>query len=166
MSPDPKRIGARIREARERLGRNKNQMARDMGTSWQHVDRWEKGRTVPASDSLKKLAAYLGVTIDHLMGGEPIAVEGESPALAEFLASFAPRDLSGVELDWLRRAPLGPDATPGRYVDLLRALRAGGAPIVPVGEGSVDAPATSKARSGTHAKVDREEALANAKKHS
>jgi len=164
MTPDPKRIGARIRAARERLGRNKNQMAREIGTSWQHVDRWEKGKTIPASDSLKKLAEYLGVSVDHLLDAEAADTPSEPEALAEFLASYAPRDLSGIELDWLRRAPLGADATPGRYVDLLRALRAGGALIVPVGERpESEAP---RPRSGTHAKVDRDEALARSKKRS
>ncbi len=165
MSEDAKRIGARIRAARERLGRNKNQMARDVGTSWQHVDRWEKGKTVPAPESLRKLSAYLGVTMDHLVADDAVGAESPGDALEEFLGSYAPRDLTGTELAWLKSAPLGRDATPGRYVDLLRALRAGGAAIVRVGDVPEDANSTKKPRSGTHAKVDRARALERAKKH-
>jgi len=154
MGRDAKAIGARIRRARESLGRNRNQMARDLGTSWQHVDRWEKGRTVPAPESLRRLAAYLGVSADHLLSepGSPAQGAG-SAGFAEFLRSYAPSDLSEGERAWLQSAPMGPDATPGRYVDLLHAVRSGGAPIVRVGEPAPERAAP--ARSGTHVKVER-----------
>jgi transcriptional regulator with XRE-family HTH domain len=150
MTADPKRTAQRIRAAREQLGRNKNQMARALGTSWQHVDRWETGKTLPGPEFLRKLAGYLGVSVDHLVGAD--ARDPNTPgALEEFLESYAPRDLTGRELEWLKNAPLGPEATPGRYVDLLSTLRAGDERPAPP-------------RSGPQPKVDRAHALAEAKK--
>ena len=113
-------MGRRIREARERLGANRNQMARDLATSWQHVDRWERGATEPSPESLRKLAEYLGVTVDHLLGASQLP----PPAFDEFLRSYAPADLSEAEAAWLRAAPVDHDrATPGDYVNILHGLR-------------------------------------------
>lgn len=128
---DGKVLGRRIKEARERLERNRNQMARELGTSWQHVDRWERGVTEPSPESLRKLADYLGVTVDHLLGASqlPHPVEAAEPAgmaagLQEFLRSYAPADLSEAEVAWLAAAPIDRErATPGDYVNILHGLR-------------------------------------------
>lgn len=120
-------LGARIRAARERLGRNRNQMARELGTSWQHVDRWERGATEPSPESLRKLAAYLGVTVDHLLDTEEVAAHDDASGSAfdDFVASYAPRDITEAELAWLRAAPVDHAlATPGDYVNMLHGLRA------------------------------------------
>lgn len=124
-------LGARIRAARERLGRNRNQMARELGTSWQHVDRWERGATEPSPESLRKLAVYLGVTIDHLLGADETLADGNgrSDAFDDFVTSYAPRDITEAEIAWLRSAPLDPAlATPGDYVNMLHGLRASSRP--------------------------------------
>ena len=138
-------LGGRIRAARKRLGRNKNQMARELGTSWQHVDRWEKGKTKPSLPSLQRLAEYLGVSLDHLLGNEPGA--NDSEAFRVFLESYAPQDLSEAERRWLEAAPFGDrEPSPGVYVDLLHRLR------------SVEGPRREK--SGQRRKVDRPDLLA------
>ncbi len=118
-------LGARIQRARELAGLNKNQLARAVGTSWQHVDHWERDRTLPNSASLQRLAAILGVTLAHLLGEDaPVARDGNE-AFETFLRSYAPSDLSAQEVAWLRAAPIDASvATPGTYVDLLHRLRA------------------------------------------
>jgi transcriptional regulator with XRE-family HTH domain len=146
----PISIGARIRTAREKRGVNKNQLARLLGTSWQHVHRWEIGRTAPSADSLQKIAKELGVSAGYLLGAEVEVATDESRGLELFLKSYAPDDLTEAEMAWLRAAPLGPEATAGRYVDLLEALRSGS------GAASGDRAPT---QSGTHAKADREAVL-------
>src|SRR5687767_5568391 len=108
-------LGERIASARERAGMNKNQLARELGTSWQHVDHWEKGRTEPSLSSLRRIGEVLRVSIDALLGAE----NAELPSALERF--FAERDdLSGEEQEWLRRAPVDPaHATPDDYERLL-----------------------------------------------
>ncbi len=133
MGQDRRAIGERIRAAREHLGRNRNQLARELGTSWQHVGRWEQGLTEPSPESLRRIAGYLGVSVDYLLTGAdfvaPAQVQPSGEGLAEFLRSYAPADLSEAEVAWLRAAPIDHAlATPGEYVNMLHALRGGAAP--------------------------------------
>lgn len=119
---------------------NRNQLARALGTSWQHVDHWEKGRTRPTVESVRRLAELLEVTIDFLLGLED--APGERSVLDRFLHELAPRDLTLEEEHWLRSAPLDDArATPDDYLDLLLRLR---------GVGRQEA---SEARSETRQKV-------------
>ena len=149
---DPVEIGRRIADARRRRGLNKNQLARALGTSWQHVDRWEKGRTAPGRQYLSRLASLLGVSVDSLIGPEAAPAAPDEPeALVEFLRFYAPEDLTEKEIVWLREAPLEEEPTPGDYLDLLRALRRGG------GRSASTRPPPPK--SGNHLIVDRDEVM-------
>lgn len=117
-------MGSRIERARELAGLNKNQLARAVATSWQHVDHWERDRTEPTTASLQRLASVLGVSLAYLVGDEPPVAAGSNPALDTFVRAYAPSDLTSGELGWLRAAPLDPAAaTPGQYLDLLHRLR-------------------------------------------
>ena len=150
MEPKPSTVGQRIRAARERGGRNRNQLARELGTSWQHVGRWEDGLTTPSPESLRRIAAYLEVSVDYLLTGEthvaPLPLAGEG--LADFLRSYAPSDLSVAEIAWLRAAPIDHSvATPGEYVNMLHALRGG----------ARDAEREPPAKSGRQRRVSRED---------
>jgi transcriptional regulator with XRE-family HTH domain len=112
-------LGDRIAAARERAGMNKNQLARQLGTSWQHVDHWEKGRTQPSLPSIRRIAEVLHVTVDALIGEG-----GPHTALAAFLSQLAPSDLTAEEEAWLRRAPVDHEgASPEDYRGLLDELR-------------------------------------------
>jgi transcriptional regulator with XRE-family HTH domain len=124
-------LGERIRAARERLGRNRNQLARELGTSWQHVGRWEDGLTEPSPESLRRIAAFLDVSVDYLLTGSEFVTRAEpaGEGLGDFLRSYAPADISEAEVAWLRAAPIDhAGATPGEYVNMLHALRAGAGP--------------------------------------
>lgn len=148
MGEDRRAVGERIRATRERLGRNRNQLARELGTSWQHVSRWERGLTEPSPESLRRIAAYLGVSVDYLLTGTQFVAQAPPPGegLSEFLRSYAPADLSDAEVAWLRAAPIDHAvASPGEYVNMLHALRGGTAPQAPRRE--------PRAKSGRQRKV-------------
>lgn len=117
---DPVVVGERIRRAREHLNWNKNELARALGTSWQHVDRWESGRVAPTLSSLGRIARTLGVRAEFLLG---LTEERVQPSAIEiFLSEHAPADLSTDEELWLRQAPME-DASAESYARLLDELR-------------------------------------------
>lgn len=155
-------LGSRIQRARELAALNKNQLARAVGTSWQHVDHWERDRTLPNSASLQRLAAILGVTLAHLLGEDVPVARGGNDAFETFLRSYAPADLTHEEVAWLRAAPIDASvATPGTYVDLLHRLRA------PALEAGLASPSASRSeppppRTGRRAKVRLDEASVRA----
>ena len=128
LAPSPQSIdpavGERIAEARAARGLNRNRLARMLGTSWAVVNRWEKGRAQPSSESMRRLASALGVTIDWLVGREARPVVPLNEGLAEFLRDFAPSDITEAEVQWLREAPVLPsDASARRYYDIFQSLR-------------------------------------------
>jgi len=139
-------IGERIAWARERAGLNKNRFARELGTSWQHVDHWEKGRTEPSLASMRRIAELLGVSIDFLLGVRDEPTSEAPRGLAGFLERLAPPDLTEHEEEWLRSAPIDArEATPEDYLRLLENLRGIGAP---------SKAAEGPPRSGRRRKVD------------
>ncbi|WP_236519135.1 helix-turn-helix domain-containing protein [Sandaracinus amylolyticus] len=157
-------MGVRIERARELAGLNKNQLARAVGTSWQHVDHWERDRTQPSPTSLSRLASVLGVTLAYLLGEEEPVVPPLQEALETFLRSYAPPDLTPQETAWLRAAPIDPAlATPGTYLDLLHRIRmprpASTIPPAP----AADDEEPSRNKTGRRAKVRMEDVLARVK---
>jgi transcriptional regulator with XRE-family HTH domain len=147
--PNRETLGARLERARELAGLNKNQLARAVGTSWQHLDHWERDRVAPSSSSLQRLAGVLAVSVAYLLGEETLAVpRSVTEALSVFLLRYAPPDLTEEETAWLRAAPVDPSAaSPGLYLDLLHRLRTS----VPV------APASAPPSTGRRAKVRLED---------
>ena len=134
-------MGERIRSVREQRGMNKNQVARALGTSWQHFDHWERGRVEPALASIRRIAEILGTSTDYLLGlRDDPTLPGS--ALETFLASLAPSDLTPQEAEWLAGAPVDHAVIlPRDYATLLGDLRAVGSPRRP--------------ESATRAKIDR-----------
>ncbi len=45
-------------------------VSKDTGISTATLTDWKKGRSVPKADKLSKIADYLGVSVDYLMGKE------------------------------------------------------------------------------------------------
>ena len=125
MPSERETLGARLERARELAGLNKNQLARAIGTSWQHIDHWERDRVAPSSASLQRLSGVLAVSVAFLLGEQTLAVpRSVTETLSVFLLRYAPADLTGEETAWLRAAPVDPSAaSPGLYLDLLHRLR-------------------------------------------
>jgi transcriptional regulator with XRE-family HTH domain len=62
-------IGQRIREAREALGFSQEQLADNLGISFQSVQQWETGKTTPRATRMRKLATVLGKSPTWLQFG-------------------------------------------------------------------------------------------------
>ena len=56
-------FGELVRAERERLGWSQSDLARELGTSRQHVFLLERGGSVPRLDTVKKLAKALGLFV-------------------------------------------------------------------------------------------------------
>ena len=65
----PRDIGARIRTAREEQGWTQDQLAEAVGVSRSAVAQWETGRAGQVTTNLTRVAAALGVGVEHLMYG-------------------------------------------------------------------------------------------------
>jgi transcriptional regulator with XRE-family HTH domain len=64
-------LGANIRAAREAQGLSSTDLAEAVHTSVAAVSRWEHGVQSPSVESLARVAAALGTTMDALMHGTP-----------------------------------------------------------------------------------------------
>lgn len=60
----------RIKELREKAGKQQKELAIDLGVSQPTVSDWESGRKIPSAKSTSKLADYFQVPIDYLLGRE------------------------------------------------------------------------------------------------
>lgn len=89
---DYKDLGKRIGQLRRGLGLTQKELAEMLGVTDKAVSKWETGRSLPDPALLLPLAARLGTTVDHLLGGAE-APDGESPApelgRVEPLAAYA-----------------------------------------------------------------------------
>ncbi|NLZ54316.1 MAG: helix-turn-helix domain-containing protein [Thermoanaerobacteraceae bacterium] len=61
-------IAKRIREMREKIGLNQEELAALVGVSKNTVWNWENGKREPRSTEINKLAEVLGVSVSYLMG--------------------------------------------------------------------------------------------------
>lgn len=60
-------IGMRIRRARKALGMGQAEMSRALGVTAVTALRWEKGKTVPPMERLRRIAELLRVSLEELM---------------------------------------------------------------------------------------------------
>jgi transcriptional regulator with XRE-family HTH domain len=51
------------------------QLAKDTGLAKNIVPEWKSGRIKPTADALQKVAQYLGVTTDYLLGVPPTEIQ-------------------------------------------------------------------------------------------
>lgn len=83
----------RVKEARKRKGLTQKQLATYLNLSANAICEWEKGRSEPSFETLKKIADYFDVSVDYLLGREDDfgVVKRESPAdkdSEEFLSLY------------------------------------------------------------------------------
>jgi transcriptional regulator with XRE-family HTH domain len=94
---NPREIGARIRAAREEQEWTQDQLAAAVGVSRSAVAQWETGRAGQVTANLTRVAAALGVGVEHLMyGREKLAASqphtGNELALLRLYRECAPED--------------------------------------------------------------------------
>jgi transcriptional regulator with XRE-family HTH domain len=67
VRPARRRLGERIKSAREKMGLTQGQVAKILGISRGAVGQWEIGLGAPATERLGMLSGYLGVSLDWLL---------------------------------------------------------------------------------------------------
>ena len=72
----------RLKKARSALGLTQEQLGFELDVTKSTISAWENGRDAPGFRLLPKLKAVLGVSLDHLICGDP--VEGASESEAEY----------------------------------------------------------------------------------
>jgi transcriptional regulator with XRE-family HTH domain len=73
----PRDIGNRIRQAREEQDWTQDQLAEAVGVSRSAVAQWETGRAGQVTANLTRVAAALGVGVEHLMYGRDKFIPGQ-----------------------------------------------------------------------------------------
>ncbi len=108
---EPEKIGARIRQARERAGLRQEDLASLVGVATRTIQNYEAGDTKPFS-KLKEISAALGVKVEWLLQDGAEEQKWLSPLQAELEDGVA-RLLQVVEKLEAREAQLAP-APPAR----------------------------------------------------
>ena len=107
---DVKKVGKFITMMRKEVGLTQQQLASKLNVSFQAVSKWENGG-LPNVEILADLAAILGISVDELIAGQKLAVEGMSyrqtgvdiaytdtikQEMKKYLKSNDPRVLNGL----------------------------------------------------------------------
>jgi transcriptional regulator with XRE-family HTH domain len=61
-------LGDRLKERRNRLGLTQEELAHQLGMGVRQIHRYESGTNDPSSEVVVKLAQFLNVTTDYLLG--------------------------------------------------------------------------------------------------
>ena len=83
----------RLKELRKRSGFSQKSLSVQLGVSQQAVGKWETGRSSPDPDTLARLAALLGTSIDDLMG---LAAVAPAAATQRFFGGYEERPIPVV----------------------------------------------------------------------
>lgn len=65
----------RIKECRINSKLSQKFVAVTLGVAAPSVSNWESGKTQPTPENLRRLASLFGVTVDYLLGDEPMPAE-------------------------------------------------------------------------------------------
>lgn len=76
-------IGAKVFEARKRLGITQEDLAYRLGVTQGAVGGWERDEFLPALEKIVPLAAQLGVTLDWLISGDVNFLDAGSAAFMQ-----------------------------------------------------------------------------------
>lgn len=118
-------LGARIADAIQLVGSNKNRVATQMNVGWQTVQQWTLDKSAPTVDNLRLLSEVLGVTLDELVG---VAVGQEPPfeAWRAFLSTVDGQSITPGERRALQAIywPPGTEPTVASYMIVLGGIRA------------------------------------------
>ncbi len=89
-------MGAIIAHKRKELGLTQEQLAGELGISYQAVSKWENELSSPDISTLPLLADLFDITIDELFGRVPTKAEPEQA----LIPAAEPVRSAGVELPW------------------------------------------------------------------
>ena len=67
----------KLQQLRRQKGLTQEELAEELYVSRAAVSKWESGRGYPSIDSLKAIAKFFGVTVDHLLSGEEVLTLAE-----------------------------------------------------------------------------------------
>ena len=67
----------KLQELRKSKGMTQEELAQALYVSRTAVSKWESGRGYPNIDSLKAIAKYFSVTVDHLLSGDQVLIIAE-----------------------------------------------------------------------------------------
>lgn len=81
-------FASRLRELRKQKNLSQTELGEKASLHYTHIGRFERGSSRPSSDTLKRLAASLGVTSDYLLDGGTSEVAKASFADRELLRQF------------------------------------------------------------------------------
>ena len=68
-------MGDRLRELRLRKGLSQEEVARQIGVTRSAYSHYEINNRQPVYETLKKLAVLFNVSLDYIIGGEPVKPE-------------------------------------------------------------------------------------------
>ncbi len=123
-------FSVRLRELRENRGLTQGGLASALGMGQSAVANYENGARFPDEPTLKRIASFFGVSLDHLLGGGSSAGDTTDTAAAE--TGTAESGLVRVDTAVLRRA-LGDLLISGRLGEghalAVKAVRNGGLDI-------------------------------------
>jgi transcriptional regulator with XRE-family HTH domain len=85
-------FGKRLRAARRAKGRSQREIAELFGVKRESVALWESGRTMPQAGKLRRLAAYLGISLDALVASEKMVVSGKPDKTSQGTPDNKPPD--------------------------------------------------------------------------
>src|SRR6478735_7349671 len=110
--PGSEEFGDLLRQARERLGMSRRDLAEATGLSYPYISQIETGYRMPSSPAVRSLADALGLRVEHLFGATP-------PTTRVRLRSSTRRPPPEVAGGWptpatCRRRP-GPRSRPMRH---------------------------------------------------
>jgi transcriptional regulator with XRE-family HTH domain len=83
-------IGENIKRLRRERDLTQEELAEQLGVSFQSISRWETGACYPDMELVPSIAAFFGVTVDSLMGLDAAREETEvKKVLDEFRESIS-----------------------------------------------------------------------------
>lgn len=141
----------RIKELRKQKGLSQKTLAELCGVHQTAVSQWEKGRTTPDLDSLKKLANALGVSVEILLGGELTKDENKIPGFSRINADAVAEKLGKSDIFALtvNDNTMSPALIPGDTVIVSRLEMPVSGELAAVTAGGSDAFITRIIKKGT-----------------
>ncbi len=62
-----------LKQLRKEKGLTQGELAARFGVTQQAIAKWEAGKALPELETVSRIAAFFGVTVDYLLGGESLA---------------------------------------------------------------------------------------------